>query len=69
MKRRQQRQPIVLLEVRQDAPGPVVTTVIRTPTPHAGWQSVRYDGRRYQVFGGIRGPLFIDLSNPIQPSA
>ena len=32
---------------------------------HAGWQSVRYDSRRYQLLGGIRTPLFICLNSPI----
>lgn len=40
----------------------------REPVQHVGWQSVRYQGKRYQVFGGIRGPLFIDISNPLPRS-
>jgi hypothetical protein len=38
----------------------------RVPRQHAGWQSVRYKGKRYQFFGGIRTSFFIDLSNPIR---
>jgi hypothetical protein len=32
---------------------------------HVGWQSVRWQGKRYQLFGMIRGQAFIDLSLPL----
>lgn len=37
----------------------------RSIEPRARWQAVRYDGKRYQLHGGIRTVLFINLSNPI----
>lgn len=40
--------------------------VLLTPRQHVGWESVRYRGERYQVFGGFRGALFINLDNPIK---
>ena len=40
-------------------------TATRIPRHHSGWQSVRYKGRRYQLFGGIRGPFYITLDMPI----
>ena len=42
-----------------------VEQVDRIPREHAGWQSVRYKGRRYQLFGGIRTAFFICLNSPI----
>ena len=32
---------------------------------HSGWQSVRLFGRRYQLFGGIRGAYFVNLDRPL----
>jgi hypothetical protein len=29
------------------------------------WSWVRYKNKRYQVFGGFRGPCYIDLDHPI----
>lgn len=43
----------------------VVEAVTRVVRQHVGWQSVRYNGSRYQLFGGIRTSQFIDLANPI----
>lgn len=40
--------------------------IYRLIRQHRGWGSATYKGKRYQVFGGIRGPLFIDLANPIR---
>jgi hypothetical protein len=37
----------------------------RIPRQHSGWQSVRYQHKRYQLQGGIRTPYFITLSNPL----
>jgi len=36
---------------------------------HRGWESVRYRGKRYQLFGGIRTPLFINLRHPLKGRA
>jgi hypothetical protein len=32
---------------------------------HKGWQSITYSGKRYQLFGGVRGGYFINLGRPI----
>ncbi len=44
----------------------VLGTIVRVPVQRKGWEYVRWQGRRYQVFGGIRNPEFIDISNPIR---
>lgn len=44
----------------------VIEVIDREPQPHAGWDSVNYKGKRYQLFGGIRGNYFVDLANPIK---
>lgn len=36
-----------------------------TPKQNSGWQSVRFDGNRYVLRGGIRTDFFISLNNPI----
>lgn len=38
----------------------------RVPRQHKGWQSIKYQGKRYQLFGGIREVEFIDLCHPIK---
>lgn len=40
-------------------------SIVRVSKQHVGWRSAMYLGKRYQVFGGIRGDEFIDLSNPL----
>lgn len=30
-----------------------------------GWKKIRFQNRWFQLFGGIRGGFFIDVSNPI----
>lgn len=42
---------MVKLKVRNGA-GEVVDVVERIPRGHKGWDSVRYKGKRYQLFGG-----------------
>ena len=55
------------IEVKDGANGfRVLCTIERTPQQHTGWQSVRWQGRRYQLFGGIRNPEFIDIANPLR---
>jgi len=44
----------------------VLEVIERSIRQHSGWESVRYKGKRYQVFGGIRNPLFIDIANPLR---
>ena len=43
--------------------------ISRVPRYHAGWQSVTYNGNRYQLHGGIRTDYFIDLASPIKGKA
>ncbi len=38
----------------------------RAPRSHTGWQSITYKRKRYQLFGNVRTPFFICLSNPIR---
>lgn len=51
--------------VKDRAYGAVLDQIEREPRQHAGWQSIRYCGRRYQLFGGIRGPFVIYLNLPL----
>jgi len=44
----------------------VVEWTSRVPRQHLGWSSVRYRGKRYQLHGRIRTPLFICLNTPIE---
>lgn len=44
----------------------VLGVATRAVRKHAGWESVTYRKKRYQLFGGIRVPEFIDLANPIK---
>lgn len=60
---------MVEFEVRENAHGPVTEVTSRATRQMAGWEWVSYRDRRYQLFGGIRGPYFIDLSNPIRSRA
>jgi hypothetical protein len=46
-------------EVRRD--GRFVEFASRAVRRHKGWLSVRYDGKRYQLMGGIRTPYWINL--------
>ncbi len=43
-----------------------IEMIERVPRQHSGWQSVTYQGQRYQLNGGIRTFWFICLSNPIK---
>jgi hypothetical protein len=43
-----------------------LTTATRGVRQHSGWQSVTYNGKRYVLMGGIRTPLWINLSMPIK---
>lgn len=42
-----------------------IEQIERIPIEHDRWQSIRYDNKRYQLFGGVRTPYFICLNNPI----
>jgi hypothetical protein len=55
------------IQVREKSDGPPVRLIDRHPTAYQGWEAIWYRGTRYQLFGTIRGPLFIDLSNPHNP--
>jgi hypothetical protein len=43
----------------------LVGTIERVPRQHSGWQSVTYNGQRFQLHGGIRNPEFINIKHPI----
>lgn len=43
-----------------------IETVWRIPRKHTGWESVRYKGKRYQLFGGCYVNWFICLNSPIK---
>lgn len=58
-----------VFEVRDDTHSPALITIARAVRQHSGWQSVRFAGRRYQLFGGIRGPYYINLSQPLTKKA
>lgn len=45
----------------------VIEVVDRSHRQHKGWQSVRYKGKRYQLFGGVYTAYFICLNSPIKP--
>ena len=39
----------------------VIEKICRTTIRHSGWKAIRYKGKMYQLFGGIRTPSFISL--------
>ena len=41
-----------------------VETIERMPRQNSGYQTVRYKGHRYQLYGGIRTNWFINLQSP-----
>lgn len=60
----------MVIEVRDGARSYAFVEVIeRAPRFHAGWESVTYKSKRYQVHGGIREHLFINISHPIKGAA
>ena len=42
-----------------------IGSAYRVPRQHSGWRSVAWEGRRYQLHGGIRTQHFICTNNPI----
>ena len=46
-----------------------VTTIARVPQNRSGYQVVRYQGKNYQLFGGIRTDHFISIDSPIKGRA
>lgn len=56
----------VVFEIKDGTDGyRIIGTAKRIPRDHSGWQSVTYRGKRYQLYGGIYTPLFINISNPL----
>lgn len=55
----------VTFEVRHDLSKPGGALITRTRNRCAGWSWVRYAGRRYQLYGGIRTAFFVNLKNPL----
>lgn len=43
-----------------------IEIVHRVPRFHVGWQSVKYKTERFQLFGGIRTPYWINYDRPIR---
>lgn len=59
----------IQVRVDEKAAGPrsgTVCRVDRVAVPRSGWWQVAYRGKRYQLFGGIRGDYFINLSRPCE---
>ena len=50
----------------KDSLSKIVDTIARVERQHVGWSSVTYKGLRYQVFGGVRTPLWIRLGREIR---
>ena len=44
----------------------ILTIIQRVPRQHSGWESVTYQNKRYQLFGGVRVNHFIDIANPLK---
>lgn len=42
-------------------------SIVRVSKQHVGWRSATYLGKRYQVFYGLKGEAYIDLSSPHDP--
>jgi hypothetical protein len=57
---------MVEFEVRETPSSRAIGVATRVAHEMDNWEWVSYAGRRYQLFGGIRGPYWIDLSNPIR---
>ena len=57
----------VRIEVKDSWCAYMIREVIyRVPRDHAGWQSVTYKGQRYQLFGLVHSPYFINLRHPLK---
>lgn len=57
----------VQIELKDGAQGfKVVGNIVRAIIYHVGWQSIRYHGERYQLFGMIRNPYFINIDHPLK---
>jgi len=55
------------IEVKDGSKGFTITGEIdRTPRRRSGYEVVTYNGCLFQLFGGVRGREFIDVSNPIR---
>jgi hypothetical protein len=54
------------VEVCSSSEGEPFRTVVRVATDHSGgWQSVAYQGARYQLYERQPGCFWIDLSQPL----
>lgn len=58
----------VTFEVR-DNDGHVLTRAARHVRRRAGWDEVKFEGERYQLFGGLRTDYFIRFHSPIPRKA
>jgi hypothetical protein len=57
---------VVVRHPHSYSPGYTEPVIRRVPRRHAGWMSITYLGRRYQVLGGERVPYFIKADRPIK---
>ena len=48
---------------------PVVEYINRVPRQHVNWRSIKYKGKKYQLFGGVRNILHINVDRPIRTNA
>lgn len=55
----------ILLEVRATAGEKAQFLAARVPQDRAGYQVIRYNGKNYQLRGGIRTAFSIYLDDPI----
>ena len=56
--------PVITFEVYSE--GVRVGVATRSMRQHSGWESVVFQGRRYQLFGGIRTAHRINLEHPLR---
>lgn len=61
---------LVAFEVRRETAGPggpleTLHVAVGRARPHRYFESVVYQGQRFQLFGGIRGPYFINRDRPL----
>jgi hypothetical protein len=55
------------IEVKDGANGfKILATIERVPDNRLSYTRVRFQGKQYQLFGGIHNPFFIDIANPLR---
>ncbi len=51
---------VMILDVKRN--GTFIEQIERVPRQHSGWESIFYQGHRYQLFGGIRTVFWINIA-------